>query len=68
MIFAGLGSPIGRATGLGLDCPLTAEDPNRVEQFYRAHKAPSQVDLCPVHEAAVFELFNERGHPIRGVE
>jgi ribosomal protein S18 acetylase RimI-like enzyme len=64
MIFAGLGSPIGRATGVGLDRPFTAEDVNRVEQFYRAHKAPSQVDLCPMHEAAVFEMFKERGYGI----
>jgi ribosomal protein S18 acetylase RimI-like enzyme len=64
MIFAGLGSPIGRATGVGLDRPFTAEDLNRVEQFYRAHKAPSQVDLCPMHEATVFEMFKERGYAI----
>ena len=31
MIFAGLGSPIGRATGVGLDRPFTAEDLDRVE-------------------------------------
>jgi ribosomal protein S18 acetylase RimI-like enzyme len=64
MIFAGLGSPIGRATGAGLDRPLTAEDLDRVEAFYRAHKAPAQVDLCPMHEPAVFELFKERGYGI----
>jgi ribosomal protein S18 acetylase RimI-like enzyme len=64
MIFAGLGSPIGRATGVGLDRPFTTQDLNRVEEFYRAHKAPSQVDLCPMHEAAVFELFKERGYAI----
>ena len=62
--FAGLGSPIGRATGAGLDRPFTAEDLDRVEQFYRAHKAPSQVDLCPMHEPAVFEMFKERGYAI----
>ncbi len=64
MIFAGLGSPIGRATGAGLDRPFTATDLDRVEQFYRAHKAPSQVDLCPMHEASVFEMFKERGYAI----
>ncbi|HZC24992.1 MAG TPA: hypothetical protein VE866_16775 [Candidatus Binatia bacterium] len=64
MIFAGLGSPIGRATGVGLDRPFTLADLDRVEQFYRAHKAPSQVDLCPLHEPAVFELFKERGYGI----
>ncbi|MBZ5681177.1 MAG: GNAT family N-acetyltransferase [Acidobacteriia bacterium] len=64
MIFAGLESPIGRATGMGLDRPFTAEDLDRVEEFYRSHKAPSQVDLCPLHEAAVFEMFKERGYGI----
>jgi ribosomal protein S18 acetylase RimI-like enzyme len=64
MIFAGQGSPIGRATGLGLDRPFTAEDLNRVEQFYRSHHAPAQVDLCPLHDPAVFEMFKERGYSI----
>jgi hypothetical protein len=64
MIFAGQGSPIGRATGLGFDRPLTAQDLDRVEDFYRSHKAPSQVDLCPLHDAAVFEMFRERGYGI----
>jgi ribosomal protein S18 acetylase RimI-like enzyme len=64
MIFAGLGSPIGRATGMGLDRPFTAQDLDRVEQFYRSHKAPSQVDVCPLHDPAVFELFKERGYGI----
>jgi hypothetical protein len=36
MIFAGLGSPIGRTTGAGFDRPFTAEDLDRIEQFYRS--------------------------------
>jgi GNAT superfamily N-acetyltransferase len=64
MIFAGLGSPIGRATGVGLDRPFTAEDLDQVERFYRSHGAPAQVDLCPLHDAAVFEMFRERGYGI----
>jgi len=64
MVFAGLGSPIGRATGVGLERPFTADDLDRIEQFYRARKAPSQVDLTPMHEPAVFELFKERGYAI----
>jgi ribosomal protein S18 acetylase RimI-like enzyme len=64
MIFAGLGSPIGRATGLGFDHSLTAEDMDRVEAFYRANKAPSQVDLCPLHEPTVFEMCKQRGYSI----
>ncbi len=64
MIFAGLGSPIGRATGVGLDREFTAADLDCVEEFYRAHRAPSQVDLCPMHAPVVFELFKERGYGI----
>jgi hypothetical protein len=64
MIFAGLGSPIGRATGLGLDRAFTAADLDRVEQFYRSRQAPSQVDLCPLHDGEVFEAFKERGYSI----
>jgi GNAT superfamily N-acetyltransferase len=64
MIFAGLGSPIGRATGMGFESTLTAEHVDRIEQFYRDHKAPSQVDLCPLHEPSVFEMFKERGYGV----
>jgi len=64
MIFAGLGSPIGRATALGLDRPFTADDLDRVERFYGAHKAPSQLDLCPLHDSAVFEMCKQRRYGI----
>lgn len=64
MVFAGLGSPIGRATGVGLDRPLTPTDLDRIEQFYRFHQAPAQVDLCPMHRPEVFEMFKERGYAI----
>jgi len=64
MVFAGLGSPIGRATGAGLDRPFTAEDLDRIEQFYQQRNAPSQVDLTPMHRPEVFEMFKERGYAI----
>jgi ribosomal protein S18 acetylase RimI-like enzyme len=64
MVFAGLGSPIGRATGAGLDRALTADDVDRVEQFYRERNAPSQVDLTPLHGPETFDMFKERGYAI----
>jgi ribosomal protein S18 acetylase RimI-like enzyme len=64
MVFAGLGSPIGRVTGAGFESPLTADDLDRVEQFYRAHRAPSQVDLTPMHSPEVLGMFKERGYAI----
>ena len=64
MVFAGLGSPIGRATGVGLDTPLTAADLDLIEQFYRAKKAPAQLDLCPLHRPEIFEMCKERGYAV----
>ena len=64
MVFAGLGSPIGRATGVGFDQPLTPHDLDRIEEFYRKHKAPSQVDLTPLHSPQVFEMFKSRSYAI----
>ena len=60
MIFAGLGSPIGRATGLGLDCEVTESDLNRIEEFYRSHGAPSQVDVCPYTDLKFLEMLKSR--------
>jgi ribosomal protein S18 acetylase RimI-like enzyme len=62
--FAGLGSPIGRVTGAGLDRAFTAQDVDQIEQFYRERNAPSQVDLCPLHDPEVFEMFKERGYAL----
>lgn len=64
MVFAGLGSPIGRATGVGFDRPLTSGDLDRIEAFYRDHNAPSQVDLTPLHGPEIFEMFKDRGYAI----
>ena len=64
MSFCGLGSPVGRAVGLGLDRSFSEADLDRVEAFYRSHKAPAQVDLCPLHGPEVFEMFKQRGYAI----
>jgi ribosomal protein S18 acetylase RimI-like enzyme len=64
MSFCGLGSPVGRAVAMGLDGEFTSADLDHIEAFYRSHKAPAQVDLCPLHEPAVFEMFKERGYAI----
>jgi GNAT superfamily N-acetyltransferase len=64
MSFCGLGSPVGRAVGMGLDRPFTTADLDHIESFYRLHKAPAQVDLTPLHGPEVFEMFKERGYAI----
>ena len=60
MIFAGLNSLIGRTVGAGFDGSLTAAELDRMEQFYSAHQAPSQIDVCPLTDAPVLELLKQR--------
>jgi len=64
MIFAGLNSPIGHAAGLGFDRPVTDADLDRLEEFYRSHGAPAQVDLCPHTDPSLLELAKARGYGI----
>jgi ribosomal protein S18 acetylase RimI-like enzyme len=64
MIFAGLNSPIGHAAGLGFDGPITAADLDRLENFYRSHGAPAQLDLCPYTDASVLELVTARRYAL----
>lgn len=62
MIFAGLNSPIGRTVGMGFDGAATASDLDRMEQFYRSHAAPSQIDVCPLTDPPLLELLKQRGY------
>lgn len=62
MMFAGLNSPIGHATGMGFDGPVKAEDLDRLEAFYRSHGAPAQLDLCPLTDPSLLELVKARGY------
>jgi len=62
MIFAGLNSPIGRTVGMGFDGSATAADLDRMEQFYRSHSAPPQIDVCPLTDPSLLELLKPRGY------
>jgi GNAT superfamily N-acetyltransferase len=64
MIFAGVGSPIGRATGVGFECAICSADMERIEEFYRAHGAPAQIDVCPLTDSSLMELIKSRGYSI----
>jgi ribosomal protein S18 acetylase RimI-like enzyme len=61
-MFAGLGSPIGHAGGLGFDGAITEADLDRLEEFYRSRGAPAQVDYCPHTDPSLLELCRKRGY------
>jgi GNAT superfamily N-acetyltransferase len=64
MIFAGLGSPIGRAVGMGFDAPVTEADFDQLEDFYYSRKAPAQLDYCPLTDISLLEIARKRGYQI----
>jgi len=64
MIFAGPNSPIGRAVGMGFNGPVRAEDLDRLEEFYRSHGVPAQLDLCPLSDSSLLELVKDRNYGI----
>ena len=64
MIFAGLGSPIGRAVGMGFEAPVTEADFDQLENFYYSRKAPAQLDYCPLTDISLLEIARKRGYGI----
>jgi len=64
MIFAGLGSPIGRAVGMGFAAPVTESDFDQLESFYFSRHAPSQLDYCPLTDISLLEIARKRGYQV----
>lgn len=63
--YAGPGSPLTHAIGVGMDGPVTPADLEVIESFYR-DRGCSQVniDLCPLADPALNEQLGARGYRI----
>lgn len=60
--FGGVDSPLTQAFGLGLNGPVTEPDLQAMEDFYRAHDAPINIETCPLADPSLLKLLNERGY------
>jgi GNAT superfamily N-acetyltransferase len=65
-IFAGVGSPMTHALGIGLSGRVAEEEMERLETFYREHGSACLVDLCPMADDSVISFLQSR--PYRVVE
>ncbi len=63
-IFAGVGSPITQAIGLGMNGPVTADDMMRLEQFFESRGARVEVECCPFSHPTLREQFDRRGYHV----
>jgi ribosomal protein S18 acetylase RimI-like enzyme len=60
--FGGVDSPLTQAFGIGLNGPVTEDDMAAMENFYRAHNAPINIETCPLADPSLLKLLNERGY------
>jgi hypothetical protein len=61
-MFDGVGSPITQTFGLGVFWPVTEEDMNRIEEFFRSRGAEVFHEVCPLADKSAFLLLSERGY------
>jgi len=63
--YAGAGSPVTQAIGLGLDgAPVSQEEFAKLEKFYRDRNEPVRVEACPLADASLFECFAAAGYRV----
>lgn len=54
--------PINRAAALGLTTPVSAEDLDTVEDFYRGYGLPAKIDLCPLADRSLVDELGRRSY------
>ena len=59
-VYCGPNSPVTQAVGLGLDGPVSEEEFDHLEEFYRSRKEPARVETCPLADASFIEQFGKR--------
>ena len=63
-VFAGAGSPLSHAVGIGLDGPVRAAAIDAIEEFFRSRGAAVSMDLCPLADPGLFQALGQRGYRI----
>jgi hypothetical protein len=61
-LFDGAGSPLTQTFGLGVFQPITEAEFDELEEFFRSRGANIAHEVCPLADASVLTLFNERGY------
>lgn len=61
-LYAGEPSPLNQAVGMGLQGPVSAEEFDRFEAFYRERSCPAQIVLSPYADMTLLEFVRDRGY------
>jgi GNAT superfamily N-acetyltransferase len=63
-LFAGPGSPVSHAVGIGMNGAVSAAEFDELEEFFRSRGAACAIDLCPMCDLTVLEQVQRRGYRI----
>lgn len=64
MMYAGPQSPMNHVIGMGLQGPVSKEEFDRVEDFYRVHASHCEVVVSPYADPSLMEHLGERGYRV----
>jgi hypothetical protein len=64
MMYAGPHSPMNHMIGMGLQGPLSKEEFDQVEDFYRRHNSVCEVVVSPYVDVSLTRYLGERGYRI----
>jgi GNAT superfamily N-acetyltransferase len=65
-VFAGVGSPMTHAMGIGLRGSVAQDEMERMETFFRDRGSACFIDLCPMADISVISFLRSR--PYRAIE
>jgi GNAT superfamily N-acetyltransferase len=63
-VYCGANSPVTQAVGLGLNGPVSEQEFEQLEQFYRSRQEPVRVEVCPLADASLIEHFGGNGYRV----
>ncbi len=63
-VFAGVGSPVTQAIGLGLSGPVTHAEVDRLEDFFRSRGDAVRIETSPLADMSLIRLFGQRGYRV----
>ncbi len=67
-VFAGVGSPMSQATGIGLDGPVNDSDLDELEAFYHRRGSAARLVVCPLADATLISALGDRGFVVAEFE
>jgi GNAT superfamily N-acetyltransferase len=63
-VYCGSGSPITQAVGMGLEGPVSADEFDVLEEFYRSRNEAVRVETAPLADPTFIEQFGKREYRV----